>query len=65
MRKVLWLGTFLSGFAAFFVLFDTFTNAISAPQQAAGAAMAAAIIAIPYCMARAWDGLIAVHSATP
>jgi hypothetical protein len=39
--------------AAFYQIIETFTDAKSAPQQGAGAAMAAASAVIPYCFARA------------
>lgn len=47
------IGAFLGGFQ----LFETLLFAESAPQQAAGAALAVAWVALPYCFARAVDKL--------
>lgn len=43
------IGAVIGGFE----LLNTVTHAESAPQQAAGAALAAACAVVPYCLARA------------
>ena len=48
-----WVVVLIAAAAAVWQLFDTFANAQSAPQQAAGAAMSAATVIAPYCFARA------------
>ena len=48
-----WVVVLIAAAAAVWQLFDTFANAQSAPQQAAGAAMNAATVIAPYCFARA------------
>lgn len=53
VEKILWLWTMISGLTASGLLLYTFTQAQSAPQQGAGAAMAAAVVVVPYCLARA------------
>jgi hypothetical protein len=54
---VLWILTILGELAgAATVIFDVLT-ADSAPKQAAGAAMAVSFVVIPYCVARAVEGL--------
>jgi hypothetical protein len=45
--------TILGSIAGGFTLLDTYNRAESAPQQAAGAAIAIALTIIPYCFARA------------
>lgn len=45
--------TFLGGLLGAAVLMITLTNSSGAPQEAAGAAIAVALVAIPYCMGRA------------
>jgi hypothetical protein len=57
LSVVCWILSFLGSLAAGFQLLDTFASAKSAPQQAAGAALAAAIAIIPYCLARAVNEL--------
>ena len=53
LLSILFLIAALGGcIAGGFQLVDTFVSAQSAPQQAAGAAMAAACAVIPYCWAR-------------
>lgn len=49
---VFWVVTLLAACAAGFQLVDTFASATSAPQQAAGAALAVAIAVIPYIFTR-------------
>lgn len=51
MRILLYVVTFLGGILGALTLFSTIL-ADSAPQQGAGAAVAVALVAIPYCMAR-------------
>lgn len=53
VEKILWLWTMVAGLTASGLLVFTFTQAQSAPQQGAGAAMAAAVVVVPYCLARA------------
>jgi hypothetical protein len=53
IEKILWLWTMIGGLTSTGLLLYTFTKAQSAPQQAAGAAMAVAVVAVPYCLARA------------
>ncbi|MEX1107275.1 MAG: hypothetical protein WEC00_00040 [Dongiaceae bacterium] len=48
----------LAAAAGAFALMDTLVNAESAPQQAAGAAMALAISVIPYVFVRAIDLIV-------
>lgn len=55
--QICWFITILATFAASFQLLFTFTAAQSAPQQAAGAAMAAAMVIVPYVFTRAVEGL--------
>ncbi len=43
---------FVAGVLASAVLAITLSNSSGAPQEAAGAAIALAIVAIPYCMGR-------------
>ena len=50
MRSFFEAITFLGVLLGAFLLFMTFTSASGAPQQAAGAAMAMAVVVIPYCM---------------
>lgn len=58
MRSILWLITLLGAASGGFTLLDTFKSAESAPQQAAGAALAVALAVIPYCINRALDQII-------
>lgn len=51
MKTLLYVATFIGGILGAFVLFGT-VLADSAPQQGAGAAVAVALVVIPYCMAR-------------
>jgi predicted nucleic acid-binding Zn-ribbon protein len=53
MERIAWIGTFLFAVLGLVQLVYTVIHAESAPQQAAGAAIAVAWAAIPYCMARA------------
>lgn len=53
VERVAWLICFLGALAGIAQLTATFVQAQSAPQQGAGAALAAACALIPYCLARA------------
>jgi hypothetical protein len=55
--KVLWVLTILGAVAGTLTLLGTFMESASAPQQAAGAAVAVAFVALPYCFARAIEGI--------
>jgi hypothetical protein len=57
MRIFLWVITFLMSIVALVLLISVALSAGSAPQQAAGAALALGIAAIPYVMARAYSEL--------
>ena len=52
-----WLVTLLATFVAVGVLFLTFSTAKGAPQEASGAALACAIVIIPYVFTRALEGM--------
>ncbi len=39
------------------MLLSAFAESVGAPQQAAGAAVAVAFVALPYCFARAIEGI--------
>lgn len=55
---ICWLGTLAAaGFAAFLLFMVASTPGISAPQEGAGAAAAAAVAIIPYVFTRALEGL--------
>jgi hypothetical protein len=51
-----WIVTVLAACMAGFQLLFTMTSAQSAPQQAAGAALAAATVIVPYVFTRAMEG---------
>ena len=53
-----WVITLLGGLVGAGTFALTMAAAESAPQQAAGAAMSLAYAAIPYVIARAWDGIM-------
>lgn len=61
-RRLLWALVILGVLAGGFVLFATLTIAKGAPQEAAGAAVAVALAVLPYCLARAADGLAAISA---
>jgi hypothetical protein len=64
MRAVsglLWLITILATLVSAIDFFFASATADSAPQQAAGAAMAVAQVAVPYVLARAFDELSGVN----
>ena len=54
---VVWAMAMMGFLFAGYELLHAAINAESAPQQAAGAAMAAASAIIPYCLARGWDAI--------
>jgi len=53
MIMLCWAVTIIGGVLGGGVLFATFTSANDAPQEAAGAALAVALVVVPYCFARA------------
>jgi hypothetical protein len=55
--KVMWIITLVGAVLGGGNFLFTTLYAVSAPQQAAGAAIAVAAAVIPYCMARAVEGL--------
>lgn len=55
MKSLFYLLTILGGILGTFVLVVSAFSSAGAPQQAAGAAIAVALVAIPYCMARAFE----------
>lgn len=55
MARGFWIATLFCGCLGTLFLFPSLTG--SAPQQAAGGAVAAAFVVIPYCMARALSEL--------
>ena len=55
--KVLWWLTIIGVAAGTLTLLSAFAESTSAPQQAAGAAVAVAFVALPYCFARAIEGI--------
>lgn len=63
MTIIFWIVSILGAAVGAFQLAETFSSAASAPQQAAGAAMAAACAVIPYCLARAIQALAAPEEA--
>lgn len=61
--KICWIATALSAGAALLTFVATMTDAGSAPQEAAGAAMALAIAIIPYVFTRCMKGVITLANA--
>lgn len=55
--RIVWLLPLLGSFAAGIDLVNGLTVATGAPQQAAAAGIALALVVIPYCLARAVMGL--------
>ena len=53
MKEVFWKITIIGSVLGILTLLATLKGADSAPQQAAGAAIAVAFTVIPYCLARA------------
>jgi len=62
MRNILWILTLLGALGGGLTLLGVTFSANGAPQQAAGAAMAAALAVIPYCLARAFSELGATNT---
>jgi drug/metabolite transporter (DMT)-like permease len=54
---ILWVGALLGVVVGTLFLVDTILTSQSAPQQGAGAAMAAAVAVLPYVAARAFDAI--------
>ena len=59
MLKFSWIVTLICTVIAALIAFGTMFNAKSAPQEAAGFAMALAFVVIPYVFTRAVEGLTA------
>lgn len=57
MKRFFWVGTIIGSVIGALSLFGSLLDN-SAPRQAAGAAIAVALAVIPYCIARAVDGLM-------
>ena len=57
LQKILWIVAFLSAIFGAIEFMGNMSAAESAPQQAAGAAMALCYAVIPYCLARALQEL--------
>jgi hypothetical protein len=55
--RVIWILPLLGSLIAGLEFFDSIISATSAPQQAAGAAMAMSWAVLPYVFARAAEGL--------
>lgn len=55
--SLFWLVTLLSSCAAIFMFYFTMKHSNGAPQQAAGAAIAIALVVIPYVITRAIEGI--------
>lgn len=55
MRKLLWITSLICAFVATIMFYLTLVGARSAPQEAAGCAIALALAVIPFIAARAWD----------
>jgi hypothetical protein len=53
-----WMFVLFTTLGGGFVMLETYLLADSAPQQAAGAAMAAGIVIVPYVFTRAIEGLM-------
>ena len=60
-----WLVTSLAAVLAMLELVVTFGSSASAPQQAAGAAMACGLVVVPYIFTRAMEGLRGHHGQEP
>lgn len=58
LSKVFHAFTILGAFIAAGLFVFTMTKSKGAPQEAAGAAMSLCFVIIPYCFARAFDGII-------
>ena len=55
--KICWVITALASAVGLFILFATLSSASGAPQEAAGAAIAVACVAIPHVFTRAMEGV--------
>ncbi|MEX1213311.1 MAG: hypothetical protein WEA36_10740 [Balneolaceae bacterium] len=55
LSSLMWLGVIIGSIFGITFFYDSLMMAESAPQQAAGAAIAVASAVIPYCIARAID----------
>ncbi|MGC2493272.1 hypothetical protein [Candidatus Binatus sp.] len=64
MRAV-WILPLLGSLIAGFEFFNSLISATSAPQQAAGAAMAMCWAVLPYVFARAAEGLSQAQAPSP
>ena len=58
-----WLVTSIAAILGVLQLVVTFSASASAPQQAAGAAMACAVVIVPYVFSKAMEGLQQHHQA--
>ena len=58
-----WLVTAIAAAVALLQLAVTFGSSLSAPQQAAGAAMACGLVVVPYVFTKAMEGLRSHHGA--
>jgi hypothetical protein len=65
VRALLWVAVCLSTIYGGLEFVNTLVLANSAPQQAAGAAMALGYAVIPYVLARAIDGLLSAIAGEP
>ena len=59
MKTFLWILCILMTLVAGLILFVTLSQSKGAPQEAAGAAIACAVVIIPYVLARAVEKLSA------
>lgn len=59
-----WVVALIGGLFGALTLALVVQTAESSPQQAAGAAMGLAYAAIPYVIARAWDGIVKTQQKT-
>jgi hypothetical protein len=57
--------TYICGAIAAFILIVGFTAANGAPQEASAAALAAALVIIPYCITATMHRRAALKAATP
>lgn len=60
-----WLVTLLAAVGGGFLLLRALTAAESAAQQAALAALAVAIVAVPYVFTRAFEGMVLIALRPP
>ncbi|MEN6538906.1 MAG: hypothetical protein ABFC67_04775 [Mizugakiibacter sp.] len=57
LSQLSWLVTFLASFFGAFLIFSALTSSLSAPQEAAGAALACGVVIVPYVFSRTIDAL--------